>query len=67
MHRVSASASRSLPNQDLRRYSYKLSYPDEGQKEPRETKKKVCLCALPERPDNWTDNAWRKYLTMMVR
>eukprot|EP00752_Nemacystus_decipiens_P007580 g6773.t1 len=67
MHRVSASASRSLPSQDLRRYSYKLSYPvdNDGKRASRATN--ACRCALPERPDDWSDKMWRKYLAMMAR
>lgn len=64
MHRVSASASRSLPSQDLRRYSYKLSYPaDNNGKAP----PSVCRCTLPERPDEWSEKMWRKYLAAMAR
>ncbi|CAM9293962.1 unnamed protein product, partial [Ectocarpus fasciculatus] len=68
MHRVSASASRSLPRDDLRRYSYNLSYPDQ---EPRGVGQRalpnVCRCPLPERPDAWSDVTWRKFLTAMAR
>eukprot|EP00903_Cladosiphon_okamuranus_P006075 g5988.t1 len=65
MHRVSASASRSLPRQDLRRYSYKLSYPaDNDGKEVVQAGR--CRCPLPERPDEWSDQMWRKYLAAMA-
>lgn len=65
MDRVSASASRSLPSQDLRRYSYKLSYT--GGQDGKQAPPNPCRCALPERPDNWSDAMWRKYLAAMAR
>ncbi|CAM9777311.1 unnamed protein product [Ectocarpus sp. 6 AP-2014] len=68
MHRISTSASRSLPRDDLRRYSYKLSYPDEErQGVGRRVLPDVCRCPLPERPDAWSDITWRKFLTAMAR
>lgn len=70
MHRVSASASRSLPRDDLRRYSYSynLSYPDEERRGVgQRALPNVCRCPLPERPDAWSDVTWRKFLTAMAR
>ncbi|CAN0543920.1 unnamed protein product, partial [Ectocarpus sp. 8 AP-2014] len=68
MHRVSASASRSLPRDDLRRYSYKLSYHDEERRGVgQRVLPDVCRCSLPERPDAWSDVTWRKFLTAMAR
>ena len=26
-----------------------------------------CTCELPERPDNWSDDSWKKYKLMMAR
>lgn len=62
MQKVSASASRKLPSEDLRRYSYKLKSPSEDGRLPA-----FCRCELPARPDNWPNKAWRKYLTTMAR
>lgn len=68
MHRISESASRSLPRDDLRRYSYKLSYPDEERRGVgQRVLPDVCRCPLPERPDAWSDVTWRKFLTAMAR
>ncbi|CAM9535201.1 unnamed protein product [Ectocarpus sp. 4 AP-2014] len=68
MHRISASASRSLPRDDLRRFSYKLSYPDEERRGVgQRVLPDVCRCPLPERPDAWSDVTWRKFLTAMAR
>lgn len=65
MQRVSASASRSLPSEDPRRYSYRLESPSEdGNHHIPPTS---CNCPLPARPDNWSDLAWRKYLKIMAR
>lgn len=64
MNRISAAASRSLPSDDLRRYSYKLSYRTE---QDGKQVSNVCRCKLPERPDAWSDTAWRKYRTAMAR
>ena len=61
MQRVSASASRSLPIEDPRRYSYRLDDSPREQLKPPMS----CSCPLPARPDNWSDLTWRKYLTAM--